>query len=491
MLRSQRTLLKRSSFYLNRRFSTLLTTKPIEKLIIEDLSQPSINQHDVIGRLKLIESIQNTPTLSTNNRNQLLEFLIPNFSFYFKLPQHIIKQEVLHRLIQLNPGRVHSTLDLYNNHRNEIQDYMINDILNKLIHGEKKNITTEEEKGTDNIDLNNIIQIVNDYQHLQFDQLLIELFYKLIDNNDNELIVELINSGILNGEIILKEMISQGNIKTSSISTKFAFITIFNQLFINNPKSIDYQIYTIVLNLLNFGDSHKQLLDVISKYTTTRTISTSNEILQFVIDSKLDEIPEAINLRQTLLEIYGIKQQDNDKALKKYFYYETHVKTNIEHIRFIMVKIFSYLAIKQNNEIWNQVAQLMINPELTIKTLQLLIIGKSFFNIDSGLSIYNDYIQNVSSQINPETKKSSKGLLTESIILGFLINNDREFASLIFEKAIENQIIVDELEISQIKKLFKTYSDCFIDNEVWEDNAQLKMINVALEYIENIDSIKY
>ena len=44
-------------------------------------------------------------------------------------------------------------------------------------------------------------------------------------------------------------------------------------------------------------------------------------------ESKLDEIPEAINLRQTLLEIYGIKQQDNDKALKKYFYYETHVKS--------------------------------------------------------------------------------------------------------------------------------------------------------------------
>ena len=46
---------------------------------------------------------------------------------------------------------------------------------------------------------------------------------------------------------------------------------------------------------------------------------TSNEILQYVTESKLDEIPEAINLRQTLLEIYGIKQQDNDKALKKYF----------------------------------------------------------------------------------------------------------------------------------------------------------------------------
>ncbi|KAF6071526.1 hypothetical protein FOB64_001257 [Candida albicans] len=316
MLKSSRILLNRSSssssLYLNRRLSTLLTTKPIEKLTIEDLSHPSINQQDEIGRLKLIESIQNTSTLSTQNRNELLEFLIPNFSIYFKLPQHTIKQEVLHRLIQLNPGRVHSTFDLYNNHRNEIQDYMIQDVLK-----------------SESIDLNNIIQIVNDYQHLQFDQLLIELFYKLIDNNSNELIVELINSGVLNGEMILKEMVGQVNIKTSSITTKFAFITIFNRLFNNNPQSMDHQVYTIALNLLNFDDSHKELAVSL----------TSNEILQYVTESKLDEIPEAINLRQTLLEIYGIKQQDNDKALKKYFYYETHVKSNIEQIRFIMVKI--------------------------------------------------------------------------------------------------------------------------------------------------------
>ena len=46
---------------------------------------------------------------------------------------------------------------------------------------------------------------------------------------------------------------------------------------------------------------------------------TSNEILQYVTQSKLDEIPEAINLRQTLLEIYGIKQQDNDKAFEEIF----------------------------------------------------------------------------------------------------------------------------------------------------------------------------
>ena len=102
--------------------------------------------------------------------------------------------------------------------------------------------------------MNNIIQIVN-YQHLQFDQLLIELFYKLIDNNSNELIVELINSGVLNGEMILKEMVGQVNIKTSCITTKFAFITIFNRLFNNNPQSMDHQVYTIALNLLNFDDS--------------------------------------------------------------------------------------------------------------------------------------------------------------------------------------------------------------------------------------------
>ena len=101
-----------------------------------------------------------------------MEFLIPNFSIYFKLPNILLNKKFLHRLIQLNPGRVHSTFDLYNNHRNEIQDYMIQDVLKRLIHGKECYYCREDsDDESESIDLNNIIQIINDYQHLQFDQL--------------------------------------------------------------------------------------------------------------------------------------------------------------------------------------------------------------------------------------------------------------------------------------------------------------------------------
>lgn len=43
----------------------------------------------------------------------------------------------------------------------------------------------------------------------------------------------------------------------------------------------------------------------------------------------------------------------------------------------------------------------------------------------------------------------------------------------------------------KLKKMFKKYSDSFVDNEEWENNAQLKMKQVALEYIVNIGGIKY
>ena len=45
--------------------------------------------------------------------------------------------------------------------------------------------------------------IINIYNLINYS----ELFYKLIDNNSNELIVELINSGVLNGENDIKSRV--------------------------------------------------------------------------------------------------------------------------------------------------------------------------------------------------------------------------------------------------------------------------------------------
>lgn len=153
-----------------------------------------------------------------------------------------------------------------------------------------------------------------------------------------------------------------------------------------------------------------------------------------------------------------------------------------------MVKAISYQAIKQDKEIFKTMAETMIPPDLTIQLLQILITLKSYFNPNEGLALYNDYIGAVSAVVKDGS--SQKGLLTQSIILGFLMNNDREFASLLFDKAIENRIITDQLEIATIKKSLKMYSDCFVEDENWDAGAREKMKDEILSYIESIGALQ-
>ncbi|RCK56424.1 MIOREX complex component 12 [Candida viswanathii] len=454
-----------------RHFSTLLSKAP-ETLHPSDLTHPSINQEDEEGRLKLIQSLHDS---QHPDKPSLYAHLIPNFSYYFKIPKSAIQDEILHRLINVNPGRVHSTLELYNLHRAEIQDYMVRDVLKKM--------ASEEEQG-EGQGLDSVIGIVREYEHLQLDEVLIELFYKFIDEGEYRLIDELINSGVFLGEILLGQL--SGDL--SSTPRKFAFLGVFHKLFNANPEVINTGQYAVALNLLSFNNA--ELHEITTKTTQLSFTELTSEVLNHINTTELDITPESVALRQTIIEVYGISQNDTDNALKKYHYYESHAKADIDRVRFEMIKVFAYQAIKQDSAMWNQVAQTFIPAQFTIETLQVLIVLKSYFDVNEAMEIYNAYINEVGGNVNETTRRSAKGLLTESIILGFLLNNDREFASLIFEKAVESGIIADELEIAHVKKMFKKYSDAFVENEEWEGHAQLKVKEVALEYLVNIGGMR-
>lgn len=54
--------------------------------------------------------------------------------------------------------------------------------------------------------MENIFNIIKDFEHLEFDHVLSELFYKFVNQDDYKLINELINEGVLNNKNILKEL---------------------------------------------------------------------------------------------------------------------------------------------------------------------------------------------------------------------------------------------------------------------------------------------
>lgn len=65
-----------------------------------------------------------------------------------------------------------------------------------------------------------------------------------------------------------------------------------------------------------------------------------------------------------------------------------------------------------------------------------------------------------------------------------LYDNDREFAQLLYEKAIQNKMLIDEAEIALIKKVFKKYGESFQENDTWKQ-ARPRFTEVVLEMIKS------
>ena len=267
---------------------------------------------------------------------------------------------------------------------------------------------------------------------------------------------------------------------------KFALVRSFERWF-KEPESIEPWIYAVILDLLNFQS--KQVVPTHHKAGIELDIGQLNQrIINYINGSRIDLQDKNLVLRKMLVETWGISQNDIGEALQVFQKYETFAKYGISNVQISMVKAISYQAIKQDKEIFKTMAETMIPPDLTIQLLQILITLKSYFNPNEGLALYNDYIGAVSAVVKDGS--SQKGLLTQSIILGFLMNNDREFASLLFDKAIENRIITDQLEIATIKKSLKMYSDCFVEDENWDAGAREKMKDEILSYIESIGALQ-
>lgn len=145
--------------------------------------------------------------------------------------------------------------------------------------------------------------------------------------------------------------------------------------------------------------------------------------------------------------------------------------------------MFGYQAFKRGDRTLLRIAETLVDPdELQVKTLAQLILARSKFNCEDSLNLYNDYINQVSKGINETTGRSPTGVLTEALMAANLYNNDREFAHLLYDKAIANGFLKDEAEAAQIKKVFKVYGDSFEDSDSWE-KAQPRLGDFVLYLI--------
>ncbi|CUM52542.1 uncharacterized protein AC631_04312 [Debaryomyces fabryi] len=441
--------------------------------------------HDLIKLVKSHGELKNIE--KSDIINNLLSYgLKHDFSLYHtakKIESHKWSSDALTSLIDSNPGRVDQSWDLYLRHGKDIEnDTLYSKILEKLLLGEKIEISDNEFE----IDIGKLAKSL-------------ALVDKLSSPEDSGQI-----ENLLKGLIDLKVLsgLSLSGLKNGSIETKLmqmdldslSFLKIFSMIFYENPDilakealckalTISHQLDENLVNEDNDIESKnfQMLRDEYSKISQVNEVEYSEfnhdsiiklrkDLLSYIEENRLDmdKTPESILIRMKLIETYGMDTNDIKLALAKYHTYQTHEKFGIEFIQHKLIQSFCYQAIRESNEHYLKIAETLLTVEnIPIKVLQCYILANSEFNIDKSLDVYNDYIQNVSQSINEHSGRSPSGLMTESLMLCNLYHNDREFAYLLFDKAVANGILSDEHEISIIKKLFKVYGDSFVEDN-WD-----------------------
>lgn len=331
----------------------------------------------------------------------------------------------------------------------EISDDTARKVLLKLVYGE----LVDEEYTIEPENLDRIIYLLGKYEFANED--LAKVLDKVIEENNHDALKALVN-------ILNLDFLSNYIHKSSS-----GYLPVFSRIFTESPASLSKD--QLILALDNPGideNLHSAILHYI----------TSNEL-------DLDKSPESLLLRIKLISIHGIVQNDLEKASEKFHIYQSRDKFGLELVQTELLKAYAYQAVNQDKQIFAKIAETLLPSEIPVKVLQLLMISQSAFDAESALKWYNDYIQKVSKKINEHTKRSATGLLTESLLVSNLYDNDRNFATLVFDKAIENGIISDQDEIAHIKKVFKVYGEAFTDDEDWR-NAKPIFKRYILEYIK-------
>lgn len=469
-----------------------LHKEPVNSQVIEDaLLNKTFTEGELQDLHKLLKA-----EVSSEVANEVLRHGLPqDFSLYFTLSNlgksHQWNDLALLSLIESNPGRVASLLELAKKHSNgPISRAVSQAVLKKLLYGEKVELRDGEfELNEENI--RKAIGILNELAVVDTnEEYLTTIFDFLIANGAAP------SLGLLELEGLAEWLSHQ---KLALISEKAAFLQVAKVVFDSDPLLLSKEALAKVLAytaevltfehdlkaskvLANLGFSKAQLDE-----SAEQLLQFGEKALAYIEHEELDcdkRDPESLLLRMQLITTYGINHNNIQIALEKFHKYQTHEKFGIELVQSKLVQAFCYQSFKHFDETSYRIAETLIVPdELPVSTICQLILASSQFDGERSLKIFNDYIGQVSRNLNPNTNRSPAGKLTQAMMIASIYENDREFAQLLFEKAVANKMVCEE-EIPALKKVFKVYGEAF-EEDSWE-RAKPKLLEYVLANIKNI-----
>lgn len=413
--------------------------------------------------------------------NELLIRAIPeDFSVYFTLinsgKSHSWSDEALVTLIEANPGRVFTAQDLLKRHAINPNLKVLFSVIKKLLLGEKSDLRDEptyvpsSESLVHAARMTKLLEQPEKFQALEFWwEYLLEnkapsAFFQLCDENTEQWVAG----------------------KLDAVSDLYNFLILSRLMFTRKPHILTKVQYSKILKTWGLVsaeklqvalDADKSVYTALG-YEDYAPISEDffNAVLDYINDAKFDtdtRDPELLLLRMQMIETYAIDKDDTTTALRKFHEYQAVEKLGLELIQAKVVQAFCYHAFKHEEPTSLKIAETLLDPqELAVNTVAQLILAHGAFSPEKLLEVYNDYINLVLKDVNQHSKRSASGILTEAAMAANLYDGDREFAMLLLEKAVQNKIVKEELEIAQMRNLFKVYGEAYEDDS-WDKAKEI------------------
>ena len=205
------------------------------------------------------------------DKQALINELIPNFSVYFRLQNlqeepAINTKELLGRLIDVNPGRVLNSWELFKKYEHlveEIDHQLINSLFEKLLNGEKLEISDDPNDAKYKITMENLEKIkylLQTYTRSSdsYNSTLMKLVDRLVEDEYVVFINFLLHEELLSSEFLINHLSTS---KTTSNISNYAYLSIFKKVFDITPELLNKEQLVSALDIL--GNSN--VLEEINK----------------------------------------------------------------------------------------------------------------------------------------------------------------------------------------------------------------------------------
>lgn len=394
-------------------------------------------------------------------------------------------------IIRNNPSRVNDSWEL-------IQKFPKNLWTEALVLAAVENILSRnvyEENGKEILPLNSLAQCI--------------VLLQRIDQKQNvkgkvwDTLVDHVLERKASGE--LQNLLQYGVTSLEPFTKRIDDLTPYQiyQLYVSFPVNLlktEEGLFFKILNTLGRLDrvfiSEKELHETkeLSKYvrefsgsSNVTNLSFSKDLSQdylhlkkYIHKNELDQ--KNLKLAKNLLRIEGVYKNNLAQSLELYHSYLLSYENRADELMFEIFLSFAYRGYKDSNPELLQYSQVLLqsgkSTSSTVDILRILMLANSRFDVEKSLELYNDDIEAFA---KGEQESVTSDLLTESLIMSYLGNQDLDFARVIFEGAIRERILKNTSIIKRVKALFKTYGEA-----VEQGNVQVVMQEKILEVFETI-----